>query len=134
MQEGEEKLKTILLVEDEDQVRIPLARLLEKNNYAVMEASDGLEALRVIEDKRPDLMIVDVMMPRLDGFSFVKAVRYHQINRGIPIIFLTAKGDAQSMIEGINVGAKFFLTKPFNVNDVLSKIRKLLEETSFRIR
>jgi len=119
--------QTILVVEDEAQVRTLLAKLLEKNDYAVATAADGLEAMKYLEESRPDLMLVDVMMPRLDGFTFVKAVRYHEGNRGIPIIFLTAKTDARSMIEGINVGAKFFLTKPFQIGDVLAKIRKALE-------
>jgi len=119
--------KTILVVEDELQVRTLLAKLLEKNDYEVSTAKDGLEAMKHLEEHTPDLMLVDVMMPRLDGFSLVKAVRYRKENRNIPIIFLTAKTDARSMIEGINVGAKFFLTKPFQIADVLSKIKKAIE-------
>ena len=119
--------KQILVVEDELQVRTLLAKLLEKNDYEVATAQDGLEAMKFLEETRPDLMLVDVMMPRLDGFSLVKAVRYRKENRNIPIIFLTAKTDARSMIEGINVGAKFFLTKPFQIGDVLAKIKKALE-------
>jgi len=119
--------KTILVVEDESQVRTLLAKLLEKNDYSVATANDGLEAMKHLEEHRPDLMLVDVMMPRLDGFSLVKAVRYSPENRAIPIIFVTAKTDARSMIEGINVGAKFFLTKPFQIGDVLAKIKKALE-------
>ena len=119
--------QTILVVEDESQVRMLLAKLLEKNDYEVSTASDGLEAMKYLEESRPDLMLVDVMMPRLDGFSLVKAIRYNPENRSIPIIFLTAKTDARSMIEGINVGAKFFLTKPFQIGDVLAKIKKALE-------
>ena len=119
--------KQILVVEDELQVRTLLAKLLEKNDYEVATAEDGLEAMKFLEEKRPDLMLVDVMMPRLDGFSLVKAVRFRKENRMIPIIFLTAKTDARSMIEGINVGAKFFLTKPFQIGDVLAKIKKALE-------
>ena len=119
--------KTILVVEDELQVRTLLAKLLEKNDYEVSTAKDGLEAMKHLEEHRPDLMLVDVMMPRLDGFALVKAVRFRKENRNIPIIFLTAKTDARSMIEGINVGAKFFLTKPFQIADVLSKIKKAIE-------
>ncbi len=124
----------ILLVEDDDQVIGILTKLLEKNGYGVEVAKDGLEGLQVLEEIRPDLLVVDVMMPRLDGFSFVKATRYIKENRNIPIIFLTAKTDAKTMIEGINLGAKFFLTKPFQVNEVLNKIRKALNEGSLRTR
>ena len=119
--------QTILVVEDEEQVRTLLAKLLEKNDYDVATAADGLDAMKFLEGDKPDLMLVDVMMPRLDGFSLVKAVRFKPDCRHIPIIFLTAKTDARSMIEGINVGAKFFLTKPFQIGDVLAKIRKALE-------
>ena len=119
--------RQILVVEDDAQVRTLLSKLLEKNDYSVAMAGDGLEALKFLEENRPDLILIDVMMPRLDGFLTVKAIRYRKEHKNIPIIFLTAKTDARSMIEGINVGAKFFLTKPFQIGDVLSKIKKAIE-------
>lgn len=126
--------KTIMVVEDDEQVRSILVKLVQKNGYNASTAGDGLEALQHLEESRPDLMIVDIMMPRLDGFDFVKAARHIKENRGIPIIFLTAKNDAKSMIEGINLGAKFFLTKPFQVPEVVSKIKKALNENQMRTR
>lgn len=126
--------KLIAIIEDDEQVRGILIKLLEKNDYQVRTARDGLEALQLLEDVRPDLMIVDVMMPRLDGFQFVRAARFMKENKNIPVIFLTAKTDAKSMIEGINLGAKFFLGKPFQVSDVLNKIKKALAEGSLRTR
>ncbi len=126
--------KTIMVVEDDEQVRSILVKLVQKNGYLARTAGDGLEALQVLEELKPDLMIVDIMMPRLDGFDFVKAARFMKENRSIPIIFLTAKNDAKSMIEGINLGAKFFLTKPFQVPEVVSKIRKALNENVMRTR
>lgn len=120
--------KNILIVEDESHVRQMVARLLVKNDYDVREAVDGLDGLRALEDYRPDLIIVDVMMPILDGLTFTKALKNRRETRGIPVIFLTAKSDPHTMIEGINVGAKFYVTKPFQIEDVLSKVRRVLEE------
>ncbi|MCB9542088.1 MAG: response regulator [bacterium] len=123
-----EEKKSILLVEDEAHVRQMVARLLTKHDYEVREAVDGLDGLRVLEDYRPDLIIVDVMMPILDGLTFTKALKNRRETRSIPVIFLTAKSDPHSMIEGINVGAKFYVTKPFQIEDIIGKVRRVLEE------
>ena len=120
--------KNILIIEDEAHVRQMVARLLVKHDYDVREAVDGLDGLRALEDYRPDLIIVDVMMPILDGLTFTKALKNRRETRGIPVIFLTAKSDPHTMIEGINVGAKFYVTKPFQIDDVLGKVRRVLEE------
>lgn len=120
--------KKVLIVEDDADVRSVLSVALQKHGFSVAEAEDGLKGLKYLESERPDVMLIDVMMPRLDGFSFVKAVRYRQENRSIPVIFLTAKTDARSMIDGINVGAKFFLTKPFQISDVVAKLNKALDD------
>lgn len=120
--------KNILIIEDEAHVRQMVARLLTKHDYDVREAVDGLDGLRALETYRPDLIIVDVMMPILDGLTFTKALKNRRETRGIPVIFLTAKSDPHTMIEGINVGAKFYVTKPFQIEDVLGKVRRVLEE------
>ena len=118
--------KSILLVEDEESVRQMVSRMLEKSGYAISEAVDGLDGLRKVDAQRPDLIIADVMMPNLDGLTLTKALKTNRETKGIPIIFLTAKGDTRSMIEGINVGAKFYLTKPFQMDDLLAKVGKVL--------
>ena len=128
-----EEQKQILLIEDEDNVRQMVSRLLTKNHYVVKEAVDGLDGLRLLENGEPDLIIVDVMMPNLDGMTFTRALKTRRETSTIPVIFLTAKGDPRSMIEGINVGAKFYVTKPFQMEDLLSKVRKVLSERGHRI-
>ncbi len=116
----------ILLIEDEGDVRVLISRLLGKHQFNVTTAVDGLDGLRKLEDAIPDLIIADVMMPNLDGLTFVKALKNRAETKHIPIIFLTAKSDPLSMIEGINVGAKFYITKPFQIEDVLTKVNKVL--------
>ena len=125
--------KTILVIEDEQHVRQLVSRLLEKNGYAVETAFDGLDGLRKLEELEPDLIIADVMMPTLDGLTFTKALKARRETRSIPLIFLTAKSDPLSMIEGINVGAKYYITKPFQIEDVLSKVHKVLNDSGVRL-
>ena len=85
-------------------------------------AGDGLDGLMKLESMKPDLIICDVMMPNLDGMGFVKAIKGHNQTQKIPVIFLTAKTDPRSMIDGINVGARFYVTKPFQIDDLLGKV------------
>ena len=125
--------RSILVIEDEEGVRDMVARMLTKHQYDVSEAVDGLDGLRKIDESPPDLIIADVMMPNLDGLTLVKALKHHNETKGVPVIFLTAKGDARSMIEGINVGAKYYVTKPFQMDDLLGKVSKVLGDRGHRL-
>ena len=116
----------ILILEDEPAVQTLLKKQLAANGFKVTVASDGLDGLMKLEQLQPDLMICDVMMPNLDGIEFVRAIKNNQLTQKIPVIFLTAKTDPRSMIEGINVGARFYVTKPFQIDDLLSKIKRAL--------
>lgn len=123
------KGKTILVVEDEPQVRTLLTKLLEKFGAKTLSAIDGLAALVLLQHQRPDLILCDIMMPRLDGFKLIKALRWLKENRGWPayiLIFLTAKTDARTMIDATNLGARRYITKPFQIADVLDKIDRAL--------
>ncbi len=117
--------KKVLVIEDEEGVREMVGRMLTKSNFEVEEAVDGLDGLRKIDSALPDLIIADVMMPNLDGLTLVKALKKFKETKSVPVIFLTAKGDARSMIEGINVGAKYYVTKPFQMDDLMSKVGKV---------
>jgi len=125
--------KTILVVEDDTQIANLLVELISRMGYEVFHAADGLYALKYLEENCPDLMIVDIMMPRLDGMAFNRAVKYlaekyySELGR-IQVIMLTARSDARTMIDCINVGCRFFLPKPFNAHDLKSKIKKALGE------
>jgi DNA-binding response OmpR family regulator len=116
----------ILIIEDDASVRTLLEKSLSARGFGVSIAKDGLEGLTRLDSERPDLIIVDIMMPRLDGMTFVKAIKGHEKTKPIPVIFLTAKSDAKTMIEGINVGARFYITKPFQLDELISKVEKAL--------
>jgi DNA-binding response OmpR family regulator len=95
--------------------------------YTVLQASDGLAASELLgKIAPPDLMIVDVMMPRIDGFSLATNVRKRPEFQSLPIIFLTAKTAAHSVIKGIQLGARHYLSKPFSVTDLLTKVDRIL--------
>jgi DNA-binding response OmpR family regulator len=116
----------ILVLEDDPSVQVLMKKQLTAHGFQVTTASDGLDGLMKLEQVRPDLIICDMMMPNLDGIEFVKAVKSHDDTQKIPVIFLTAKTDPRSMIDGINVGARFYVTKPFAIDDLLSKVQRAL--------
>lgn len=116
----------ILILEDDPAVQLLMRKQLVAHGFQVTCADDGLDGLIKLEQVKPDLIICDVMMPNLDGIEFVKAVKGHADTQKIPIIFLTAKTDPRSMIDGINVGARFYVTKPFQIDDLLSKVQRAL--------
>jgi DNA-binding response OmpR family regulator len=119
--------ETILVIEDDPSVRTLLEKSLTAKGYRVEACEDGLAGLALLEELSPDLIIVDIMMPRLDGMTFVRAIKGHTRTKPIPVIFLTAKNDPKTMIAGINLGARFYVTKPFQIDELLAKVRKALD-------
>ena len=118
--------KQILVIEDDASVRTLLDKALRARGYHVVTCDDGLEGLTMLELTRPDLIIVDIMMPRLDGMTFVQAIKGNDATKPIPVIFLTANNDPKTMIKGINLGAKHYVTKPFQLDELLGKVEKAL--------
>ena len=114
----------ILLVDDERSLIKPLSILLKQNNYSVDLAYDGEEALDFISSGIYDLIILDVLMPKLDGFSVLKIIRERKIDT--PVLMLTAKDDVTDKIAGLDYGADDYITKPFNTEELLARIRALL--------
>ena len=119
-------MKKILLIEDDTVMRENTAEILELAQYKMFTAPNGKKGCVLAKEISPDLIICDVMMPNLDGFEFVRAIKGSQSLQRVPVIFLTAKIDPRSMIDGINVGARFYVTKPFQIDDLLSKVRRAL--------
>ena len=119
---------SILVVEDEHTLR----RLLEyrlRKHYSVRSVANGEEALSSVEDSIPDLIISDIMMPKMDGFALQAALQQSKKTRTIPFIFLTAKADDTSRLKGMRTGVDDYITKPFDLERLLSRIDRLLERT-----
>ena len=123
---------SVLVVEDNDELRNFIVELIS-NDYAVLTASNGKEALNIAIDKIPDLIISDVMMPEMDGFSLVKALSEHDNTCHIPTILLTAKADEQSKLEGLELGAIDYITKPFEARQLTLKVKNNLERIQKRL-
>lgn len=112
----------ILLIEDQPQMRENIALMLELNGYRVTTAKHGRDGLEKANAAPPDLILCDVMMPELDGFAVLAAVREDPDLNSIPFIFLTAKGEKQDVREGMNLGADDYLTKPVTESDLLAAL------------
>ena len=117
----------ILIIEDQAPMRRNLALLLEMEGYEVDTAENGKIGLQRVEEKMPDLVICDVMMPEMDGYCVIQALRSDPDTAAIPFIFLTAKGDKSDLRVGMNFGADDYLTKPVVREDVLAAIQARLE-------
>src|SRR5213082_2625310 len=118
---------TILLVDDEDSVRKLLAFPLERDGYAVVQAADGEEALRQFAEQPVDLVVLDIMLPKLDGLEVCKQLRSHS---AVPIIMLTARDDELDKVVGLELGADDYITKPFSIREFRSRVRALLRRAS----
>jgi DNA-binding response OmpR family regulator len=118
----------ILICEDDPSLSKLVRKALMAHGYDVEVADHGLDGLIKIDlaAVKPDLLIVDVMMPELDGISLVRALKTQGSTRRIPVIFVTAKTDSKTIAEGIAVGAKFYITKPFTIDDLLDKVRRAI--------
>ena len=114
---------TILLVDDEDAVRKVLAFPLERDGYEVIQAADGEEALQQFAQQPVDLVVLDIMLPRLDGLEVCKRLR---ATSTVPIIMLTARDDELDKVIGLELGADDYITKPFSIREFRSRVRALL--------
>lgn len=122
------KKTTILTADDDPQLLRLVSRNLEFEDYRVLTASDGKQALEQIETNMPDLVLLDVMMPKMDGFTVCHRVREFS---SVPIIIITARGQDQDKVRGLDLGADDYLTKPFSVEELLARVRAVLRRTQF---
>ncbi|MBM7602848.1 DNA-binding response OmpR family regulator [Metabacillus crassostreae] len=114
---------TIMIIDDEEQMRKLVQTFLLKEGYTVLQATDGIDALAKIKNNIPDLLIVDVMMPFIDGFTFASEVKkIHDI----PLIFLSAKGEEWDKVHGLKLGADDYIVKPFHPGELLARIESVL--------
>lgn len=114
----------ILLVEDENDLTLIIAETLREQGYEVLTAADGIDGLMKFKTEGADIVVADVMMPKMDGFSMTKEIR--KISSTVPVIFLTAKSTVDDVEEGFDVGADDYLKKPFELRELIVRIKALL--------
>ena len=124
--------KIILVVDDEKDIVELVAYNLEREGYQIAKAYDGHQALRYIRENPPDLVILDLMLPGISGLEICRLIRKKPETEGLPIIMLTAKSDSVDKIMGLEIGADDYLTKPFNVRELLARVRAVLRRWEIR--
>ena len=120
---------TIVVADDDAQILKLITRNLQLEGYATHTATNGQEALEAISATQPDAVLLDVMMPKLDGFAVCQQVRQFSV---VPIILITARGNDHDKVQGLDMGADDYLTKPFSVDELLARVRSVLRRATFR--
>lgn len=124
--------KTILIVDDEESIRTLLDYNLRKEGFLTVMAEDGLEAIELVSSENPDLILLDVMLPKLDGIDVCKSLREKDIN--IPIIMLTAKSEEFDKVFGLEIGSDDYMTKPFSPREVIARIKAVLRRSGQQLK
>ena len=122
--------QTILVVDDEPQIVRLVRAYLEEAGYRVVTGSDGQEALHVARHEKPDLVVLDVLMPRMDGLEFTRRIRSE---RNVPIVMLTARAEETDRIVGLELGADDYVTKPFSPRELVARVRAVLRRAQSQI-
>jgi len=120
---------SVLIVEDEESILLSLEFLLNKEGYRVSTARDGATALQMLGQHAPDLVLLDVMLPLIDGFALCRAIRADPALCRTRIMLVTARGREAEVARGLALGADAYLTKPFSTRDLMAKVRELLAGT-----
>ncbi|GHO77625.1 DNA-binding response regulator [Ktedonobacter sp. SOSP1-85] len=124
------KKTTIVTADDDPRLLRLVSRNLELEGYEVIATQDGEQALQAVETRMPDLVLLDVMMPKMDGFTVCTHIREFST---VPVIVMTARGQDKDKVLGLDLGADDYLTKPFSVDELLARIRAVLRRTSFAV-
>jgi DNA-binding response OmpR family regulator len=117
----------VLIVDDERRNRQLIEVMLGEEGYELQTAESGLQAIEMVKERRPDLILLDVMMPGMNGYEVAASLKVDPVTRQIPIIILTALDDRSSRIHGLSAGAEEFLTKPVNRHELCLRVRNLLK-------
>ncbi len=118
----------ILVVDDEPHIVDAVASVLRYEGFEVREANDGADAIRAAEEAPPDLIVLDVMLPRVDGLEVTRRLRQNGVK--VPILFLTARDSVEDKIAGLSIGADDYVTKPFSLGEVVARVRAILRRTT----
>ena len=127
---GKSLVRSILVVDDEPMARNLLRLMLVRDGFDVIEAGNGDEAITMLETRQPDLMVLDVMMPGMDGITVCETVRAHETQNELPIIMLSARTDRESVNQGLAAGATSYLRKPISADALTNHVREILETTA----
>jgi CheY-like chemotaxis protein len=117
--------KKILITDDEDSIRLTVGRLLA-NDYVILEATNGAEAVEIAKGQKPDLILMDLIMPKMDGYTACSQIKADEETKEIPVVVLTAIGHELNKKYATEMGAAGYLTKPFNIKELLKLITTLL--------
>ena len=119
-------MNKILIVDDEPNILMSLDFLMRKEGYQVFIARDGSEALNIVSEEMPDIIVLDIMMPNVDGYEVCQRVKGNEATAHIKIIFLTAKSKEEDIKKGHEMGADLYLTKPFSTRNLVKEVKKLI--------
>ncbi|MBE9101522.1 response regulator transcription factor [Vacuolonema iberomarrocanum] len=122
--------KRLLLIDDDPNLILLVKDYLEFRGYQVKTAENGQEALDLLQNEVPDMIICDVMMPQMDGYSFVEHVRKDARTSWIPVLFLSAKGQSQDRVKGLNTGADVYMVKPFEPEELVAQVESSLKQAT----
>jgi DNA-binding NarL/FixJ family response regulator len=122
--------KKLLLIDDDPNLILLVKDYLEFRGYEVTTADNGREALDVLEGDLPDMIICDIMMPEMDGYALIEQVRGDRRTSWIPVLFLSAKGQSQDRIKGLNLGADVYMVKPFEPEELVAQVESSLKQTN----
>ena len=125
-----EKKKKILLIEDDPDTLVYISKILKREGYEVEEAENGEEGLKKFREIKPDLVVLDIMLPGIDGWEVLKRIKSGLRSRKTPVVMLTAKDTDMDKLKGYEFGADFYITKPFNMEKLLLIIRNIISEHS----
>jgi DNA-binding NarL/FixJ family response regulator len=122
--------KRLMLVDDDPNLILLVKDYLEFRGYTMITAENGRQALEMLEKERPDMIICDVMMPEMDGYSLIKHIRENEKTSWIPVLFLSAKGQSQDKVKGLSTGADVYMVKPFEPEELVAQVESSLKQAS----
>jgi DNA-binding NarL/FixJ family response regulator len=127
---GGKDRKRLLLIDDDPNLILLVRDYLEFRGYEVLTADNGKEALNLLSQNLPDMIICDIMMPEMDGYALIENVRQDQRTSWIPVLFLSARGQSQDRIKGLNLGADVYMVKPFEPEELVAQVESSLKQTN----
>lgn len=122
--------KRLMLVDDDPNLILLVKDYLEFRGYTMITAENGRQALEILENETPDMIICDVMMPEMDGYSLIKHIRENERTSWIPVLFLSAKGQSQDKVKGLSTGADVYMVKPFEPEELVAQVESSLKQAS----